>query len=160
MALADRFRYIAQRGREFAAALAQRPVTVTVRVEQHSGALGVQGTTLSSTTDTVITPAPKVRKLSAEPASWYGGGAAAQATGQLDADVYEIGPITRDWTVGAASGGYTIAQLAPTGGTTKRVLIILSGDGFPVGGEAFEIVSTDEHRPQSIRLVVKRTRQS
>lgn len=156
--MTDRFRRAADRGRRAAArpGVEQRPVTVTIRVQVYSGAIGAQGVTLSSTTDLVLSPSPKVEKLTAENAAWYGGGAASAATGALKLDVYRVGPVTKAF----AGGGYTLAQLTPAGGFDRRSLVILSGEGFPDGGEVFEVVDTDEHtHPQSIYLTVRRTKQ-
>lgn len=156
MTLRDALRRAADYGRRAAASVAQRPVTVTLRVESYSGAVGLTATTLVSTSDTTLDPSPKVVRLSAEDAAWFGGGAAAASAGLLSADVYRVGPVTKAYT----GGGYTLAQLLPTGATTKRVLVVLAGDEFEAGGESFQVVDVDEHsHPQSLYLTVKRTRQ-
>ena len=54
------FRIIANTVRRIPEALGQRTTNVTLRVRVYSGPVGASGTTLVSTTDTVLDPRPKV----------------------------------------------------------------------------------------------------
>lgn len=149
------FRAIADRVRAIPETLGQRPTTVTIRVRTYSGALGAQGTTLVSTTDTVLSPRPKVREVSGGSPSFFGGGTLALHNGELEAAVYEIGPITQAFP----GGGYTQSDVVPAGAYTKRVTVVLEGDEFTAGGEEFTIDQSDFTRPHRGMLRVIRTRQ-
>lgn len=153
---AERFRRAADRGRRVAAALEQRPVAVSVVVRTYSGAVGLATSSLSSTTTTLLDPAPKVVAAGEGASSAFGGDAPAATIARLRAGEYAVGPITKTF----AGGGYSAADLAPAGASTKRVTLILAGGGFAANGEHFEVVEVDDtSHPQSIYLRVARTRQ-
>lgn len=147
-------RAAADAGRRAAAAVGARPTTVSVVVVTYSGAVGVTGSSVVSTSTTVLSPAPRVRSGSAAP-SYLGGGTAAASAGVLLAGQYLVGPVTLDY----AGGGYTQAQLCPAAGEDRAVYYLLEGDEFSSGGERFRLVDADATRPHQITLVVERTAQ-
>jgi len=149
------FRAIADSVRRIPETLGVRATTVTIRVRAYSGPVGQQGVTLSSTTDTVLDPIPRVRQVSEGQRGYFGGGILSASTGALRVGEYEVGPITQDFP----GGGYTPGELAPAGGVSKRVTVLLSGDEFASGGEEFEIVQMDATRPFRTMLLVARARQ-
>ena len=151
---ADRFRRAANRGRIAAYRVAQRPTTVTIRVETYSGSVGANGVTLSSTSDTVLYPNPDVNPVG-DLDSWYGGGSGATSGAKLRAPQYSVGPITSLFP----GGGYADTTLAPTGGANKRVLVVLAGGDFPDAGESYSIADIEERSPQSTYLLVERSKQ-
>jgi hypothetical protein len=150
----DRYRAAANRGRIVAQAHGQRETTVTVRVETYSGPVGMAGTTLVSTTDTLLVPSPKVRRAGGV-ASYFGGGAAAGAGGPLEADEYEIGPITPPFP----GGGYSLAQLLPAGGATSRISVILAGEHFGTGERFVPVEEPDPVHAQHNLFRVRRSHQ-
>lgn len=151
---ADRFRRAAHRGRVVAYRVAQRPTTVTIRVETYSDSLGVSGATLSSTSDTVLYPNPDVNAIT-DSDTHYGGGSGATAGAKIKATRYRIGPITSLFP----GGGYEDTTLAPTGAKNKRVIVLLAGGEFPDAGELYAVVDIEEPTPQSTFLTVERTKQ-
>jgi len=147
-------RAAADAGRRAAEAVGARSTRVYVRTRSYTAAIHASGTTLVSTTDTEITPRPKVRQLGAGEASFYGGGPAA-APGLASARIYEVGPITLDY----AGGGYSLASLCPAEDTATRVTFVLVGDDFD-GSEEFDLVAPpDASRPHQTMLRMARTRQ-
>ena len=154
-AMRDAFRGLAASVRAIPEAMGVRGTTVIVRVRTYSGAVGAQGTTLSSTTDTVLSPIPKVAQVSEGAPSYFGGGLFTDSTGRTLAAEYEIGPITSDFP----GGGYTVAELAPASAVNKRVTLVLSGEEFASGGEEFEVVKVDATKPFRTMLAVVRVRQ-
>jgi len=148
------FRRIANAVRGIPEQFGTRNTLVTVRVRTYSGAVGAQGTTLSSTADTVLTPIPKVTQVVEGTPSYFGGGIFTNSTGRVLAGEYEVGPITQDFP----GGGYSPTDLAPAGSVSKRVTIVLTGDEFQSGGEEFEIVKLDATRPFRTMLLVTRVR--
>lgn len=159
MSLVDDLRAAAQAGRQAAADVEQRPTTVTIRVETYAAPINTltTGTTPSSTSDTVLTPSPKVMDLGTSDPSTFGGGVADDATGNLGATYYQVGPITQLWS----GGGYSLRDtLAPAGAVNKRVLVKLEGPAFQSGGELFDVVRSWQTSAQSTYLIVRRTRQS
>ena len=155
VAARDAFRAVADSARRVAEAMGQRPTKVTIRVRTYSGAVGANGVTLSSTTDTVLDPRPKVAQVTEGRPSYFGGGTIALHSGVADAGVYEIGPITQDFP----GGGYTQSDLAAPGAYNKRVTVLLEGEEFTSGGEEFTITNADFTRPHRGMLEVTRTRQ-
>lgn len=155
MGATEDFRALADAVRAIPEAIGTRTTSVTIRVRTYSGAVGAQGVTVSSTTDTLVTPRPKVRQLIEGKPSYFGGGVFTDSTGRVVAGEYEIGPITQDFP----GGGYTPADLAPTGAVNKRVTVLLAGDEFQSSGEEFEIVKLDASRPFRTMLAVARVRQ-
>lgn len=149
------FRSIADRVRRIPEALGQRTTQVTLRVRAYSGPVGAHGTTLVSTTDTVIDPRPRVREVTDGQRSYFGGGSLAASDGTALAGVYEIGPITQSYP----SGGYTQGSVVIAGAVTQRFTVLLEGDEFSAGGEEFEVTASDFTRPQRGMLQVTRTRQ-
>lgn len=123
-------------------------VDVVVRVRTYSGAVNANGTTLSSTSSTTLSPRPKVRRISEGDGSFFGGGTLDASNGKLLADELEVGPITPDH----ATGGYTLAELAPAGASNKRVDLL-------IGGVAYEIFDADSSKPFRITLKVRRSTQ-
>ena len=151
----EALRAAANRGRIAAESVGVRPVLVSVRVRVYNGPVGASGTTLVSTTDTALNPRPKVRMVSEGRGGYFGGGLYTDSTGRVLAGEYEVGPITQDFP----GGGYTPAELLPTGSVSRRVTLVLAGDGFQSGGEEFEAVKMDASRPFRTMLLVVRVRQ-
>ena len=150
-----RYRQLAERARRIPERFGLRPTKVTVRVRTYSGPVGAQGVTLSATTDTVLDPRPRVRQVTEGQKSYFGGGTLVLAGGDAAARVYEIGPIAQRFP----GGGYTPAEVAPPGGVTRRVTVLLEGDAFASGGEEFEVTALDWSRPLHGMVQVMRTRQ-
>lgn len=125
--------------------------SVYVRTETYAAAIS-DGSTPSSTSDVQILPIPHVEQLSVEDAIMYGGGVVTDSTGRVQSSVYSVGPITPL----ALGRGYAISDLMPTTSTpSKRVSLVLSGDGFQSGGEPMQIVRC-ETRAFRIMLTVRR----
>jgi hypothetical protein len=148
------FRRIANAVRGIPEQLGARNTSVIVRVRTYSGAVGAQGTTLTSTADTVLTPIPKVTQVIEGTPSYFGGGIFTDSTGRVLAGEYEVGPITQEFP----GGGYAPTDLAPAGSVSKRVTIVLTGDEFQAGGEEFEVIKVDATRPFRTMLLVTRVR--
>lgn len=155
VAARDAWRALANACRAIPESFGTRSTSVTVRVRTYSGAVGAQGTTLSNTADSVLSPRPRVRQVIEGNPSYFGGGIFTDSTGRVLAGEYEVGPITQEFP----GGGYSPTDLAPAGGVSKRVTIILDGDEFQTGGEEFEIVKLDATRPFRTMLLVTRVRQ-
>lgn len=151
----NRFRAIADRVRRVPEAHGQRPTQTTIRVRTYSSAVGAQGTTLATTTDTVLDPRPKVVQVTDGQRSYFGGGTVSLSNGLLVAAVYEVGPITQEFP----GGGYAQDDVAPPSGYTKRVTVVLEGPEFTTGGEEFAVDAADFTRPQRGMLRVVRARQ-
>ena len=151
----DAFRAIADAVRAIPEAIGTRGTKVTIRVRTYSGAVNAQGTTLTSTADTVISPRPKVLQVSEGIPSYFGGGLFTDSTGRSLAGEYEVGPITQLYP----GGGYDVGDLAPASGVSKRVTVVLEGDEFQPGGEEFEVIKVDATRPFRTMLLVTRVRQ-
>lgn len=149
------FRAIANAVRRIPEQLGQRTTSVTIRVRVFSAAVGATGTTLVSTTDTVLDPRPKVTQVTDGGPSYFGGGTVSLSNGTLVAAVYEIGPITQAFP----GGGYEQDDVAPAGGSSRRVTVLLDGTEFTTGGEEFEVDAADWTCPQRGMLRVVRTRQ-
>lgn len=142
-------------GRRAAESAGARGTTVTIRVREYSAPVGTSGASVSSTTDVVLDPRPKVSKTREGRSSYFGGSILGDSNGRMVAGEYDVGPITQDFS----EGGYTPADLAPTGSATRRVTVVLGGEEFRGGAEEFEIVAMDATRPHQIRLQVGRVRQ-
>lgn len=153
----DAIRRAADSGRK-AAEPWVRPTIVTVVVETWSGPVGAVGSTLLTTTSTVLSPRPKVAAVGDQGASAFGGGYASSSAGALVATAYEIGPITLDYP----GGGYTVAELLPLGASDKEVYVILSDGAYESTGERFEVVpgSLVATRAYQVTFQVQRTRQT
>lgn len=154
-ALRAQIRAAADVGRRAAESVGARSTLVTVRVRTYSGAVGLATSTVTATTDTALDPRPKVTQVREGRPSYFGGSILADSGGRLLAGEYEVGPITQDFP----AGGYTPAELAPAGSSSRRVTVLLSGDEYQSGGEEFEIVAMDATRPHRIMLQVGRVRQ-
>lgn len=154
MAVTDRFKRAADHGRRVAAAYGQRDVVVTLVVETWSDAVGRDGATLHGYSATPLDPPPKVTQASAEPSAFGGGGYVARAGGDVAAQGYVVGPITKRFP----GGGYDRSDLLAQGGSGKRVYYTLSGDEFD-GAEKFRVASVVRETPQSIWLELQRTEQ-
>jgi hypothetical protein len=161
-AFRDRLRRIVNRGDEIAEGLAVRPTTVTLRVRQYSGPVGVHGTTLTSTTDTVVSPRPVVQQVRQGPkgdqVGWLEGASLTDATGQPRTLRYEVGPIALTFTSGSG-GGYAPADFTPTDDATRRLTIVLAGPDFGADPVEFEVIRTSADDPLTFTLTVQRTRQ-
>lgn len=138
-----------------------RTITVKLRVETWSADINTPGATLSSTSDLVVTPRPKVRLAGEEVAVYYGAGPPDGVTGVGSANIYEVGPITPACT----AGGYSVLDLLRNTTTTaaRRVLLLLAGDG--IGATAttdvvHEIVRIDSTRPFRQMLTVRQAAQT
>jgi len=151
----EAWRSIADACRRIPEELGTRSTKVTVRVRAYSGPVGQTGVTVSSTTDTVLDPRPRVRQVSEGQRGYFGGGVLSASTGALRIGEYEVGPVTQDFP----GGGYAPSDLAPAGGATKRVTLLLEGEEFASGGEEFEIVHMDATRPLRTMLLAARVRQ-
>ena len=144
-------RAAADAGRRAAESVGARPTSLTIRTRTYSGAVHADGTSVSSTSDLTISPRPKVVPTGDGGSSFYGG---SPAVPRATAREYLVGPITLDY----GSGGYTLAQLAPTTNTTTRVTYLLSGDDFS-SDEEFDLAGYDASRPHQVTLRLIRTRQ-
>jgi len=151
----DAFRQIAGTVRRVPETLGQRTTQVTLRVRTYSGPVGAYGVTLTSTTDTILDPRPKVVEVTDGQRSYFGGGSLAQSDGTALAGVYEIGPITQSYP----GGGYTQGDVVIAAAPNKRFTYVLDGDEFTSGGEEFEVTASDFTRPQRGMVQVTRTRQ-
>lgn len=149
------FRAAADQGRRAAERVGVRSTSVTIRVRVYSGAVGAHGVTLVSTTDTVLSPSPRVTQISEGRPSYFGGGVFTDSTGRVVAGEYAIGPITPSYP----GGGYDATDLAPAGAVNKRVTVLLAGDEFQTGGEEFEVLKLDATAPLHVMLAVARVRQ-
>lgn len=154
MALADALRRAADAGRRAAQAAAQRPTTVTIRVQTYDDGVNVAGAALVSSTDTVVTPNPKVVPVADAPSA-FGGGDAVPTSGVLRATTFRVGPITPTFP----GGGYSADDLAPAGASNMRVSVMLAGGPFAAGGETHHVVALDASKPQSLYLLVTRSPQ-
>ena len=149
------FRAIADAVRRVPETLGQRTTKVTLRVRTYSGPVGAYGSTLQTTTDTVLDPRPKVVEVTDGQRSYFGGGSLAQSDGTALAGVYEIGPITQSFP----GGGYTQGDVVIAAAPNRRFTYLLDGDEFTAGGEEFEVTASDFTRPQRGMVQVTRTRQ-
>lgn len=152
--LRDAFRALADSVRAIPESMGTRGTSVTIRVRTYSAPVG-ESTAAATTTDTVLSPRPRVSQVSEGQRGYFGGGVLASSTGELRVGDYEIGPITQAFP----GGGYDPTTLAPAGGVSSRVTVVLAGDEFAAGGEEFEIVQMDATRPFRTMLLVRRVRQ-
>ena len=113
-----------------------RPTTVAVILRTYSGAIGLAGTTLTSTVTLTLSPSPKVSAPEAGEPSAFGGGFGGASSGDLLVPEYLIGPITLNHT----EGGYRVVDVVLPGAVNKNVSIALTGPAFD-GTEEFEVVS-------------------
>lgn len=148
------FRRIASAVRGIPEQFGARNTLVTIRVRTYTGPVGGAGVT-STAVDTVLSPIPRVNQVSEGRGGYFGGGILTDDQGRVLAGEYEIGPITQEFP----GGGYAPTTLAPAGGVTKRVTVLLAGDEFQSGGEEFEILRMDATRPFRTMLLVSRVRQ-
>lgn len=147
-------RSAANRGRVAAESVGVRSTEVTIRTRSYTAPIG-ESTSTATATDVVLSPRPRVRQVSEGQRGYFGGGVLASSTGELRVGEYEIGPITQDFP----GGGYSPTDLAPAGGVSTRITVVLSGEEFASGGEEFEIVQMDATRPFRTMLLVRRVRQ-
>lgn len=133
-----------------------RPTPVAVRVETYDADIA-DGVTASSTTDTAITPSPKVEKLSMDKASFYGANLTAAIQGRTLLRTYQIGPITPSF----GAGGSSLADLLGTASKRRRTLIVLGPDDdeFAGGAEVFVVVDYVS-KPLRFMLTVQEAAQS
>lgn len=143
-------RRAADTGRRAAERVGVRPTLVTVCLETWSGPVGTTGATLTSTDSLVLDPRPRVERIDAGHPSFYASGYGTTSEGTALAANYHVGPMT----LPASWIGYTLAQLMPAGGVTHRVYVKLEGDGFPAGGQRFEVHAHDGSRPHQSNLYV------
>jgi hypothetical protein len=148
------FRSLASAVRAIPETLGVRGTKVTIRLRTYTAPVGESGATATST-DIVLSPIPKVSQVSEGQRGYFGGGVLASSTGELRVGDYEVGPITQDFP----GGGYSPSDLAPAGGASKRVTVLLEGDEFASGGEEFEVVQMDATHPFRTMLLVRRVRQ-
>ena len=148
-------RKILAMGQGLAESLGTRPVEVVIRVRDYSAAIGAHTATPNATTDTVLSPRPAVRALSTrENDDGVITGPMTDATGRPLILRYGIDPIVLPFT----GGGYDPEAVVPQNTTTRRVTVLLRGEGFGADGEEFEVVRR-ETSAMSTKLVVERTRQ-
>lgn len=150
----DGWRALADACRRIPETFGTRSTSVTIRLRTYTAPVG-ESTATATTTDTILDPRPRVRQVSEGQRGYFGGGVLASSTGELRVGDYEIGPITQEFP----GGGYSPTDLAPAGGVTKRVTVLLQGDEFSSGGEEFEIIHMDATRPFRTMLLVRRVRQ-
>lgn len=150
----DGWRALANACRAIPETFGTRSTSVTIRLRTYTAPVG-ESTATATTTDTILDPRPRVRQVSEGQRGYFGGGVLASSTGELRVGDYEIGPITQEFH----GGGYSPTDLAPAGGVTKRVTVLLQGDEFSSGGEEFEIIHMDATRPFRTMLLVRRVRQ-
>lgn len=150
----DGWRALADACRRIPETFGTRSTSITIRLRTYTAPVG-ESTATATTTDTILDPRPRVRQVSEGQRGYFGGGVLASATGELRVGDYEIGPITQE----LPGGGYSPTDLAPAGGVTKRVTVLLQGDEFSSGGEEFEIIRMDATRPFRTMLLVRRVRQ-
>ncbi len=156
MGYKDSIRRAAEAGRRAAVPFV-RPTTVTVVVDQYDAPVGLDGSIMTSSTSTVVEPAPKVSSDGDGGASAFGGGFASTSAGGLVATEYTIGPIT----LKHSTGGYDVDDLLPAGGVERDVYVILAGGAFEGTGERFEVVpgSVDASRAHQFTFRVRRATQ-
>jgi hypothetical protein len=155
VSLSDALRAAANAGRTAAAAVDQRPTTVTIATVTYDASLNIAGAEATLTSALTLSPNPKVEPFAEGDPSWYGGNNGANAGALLRAGVYKVGPITPTFP----GGGYSVADLAPDAAANKQVVVSLAGGAFPAAGETYRIVGLDDAKPQSIFLFVARTKQ-
>lgn len=148
-------------GRRAADRIGERPVTVTIVMEQWSAPHNTLGAVKTSTLSSVtLSPSPKVTaEGEGDPSAFGGDGGESASTGVLRASRYRIGPVTRRFP----GGGYAAVQIltVPANPTQhKYVLLDDGGDNFLAGGERFIIQSCDVSRPHQITFIVARTDQT
>lgn len=155
----DAWRSLVGLGEALSESFGVRPTAVTLRVRRYSGPVHVHGTTLTSTTDTVVTPRPRVRQVrqgpKADQVAYRDEAQLTDATGQPVTLRYEVGPIPQAFE----GGGYSAADFTPTDDPTRRVTVVLAGDDFGAVPVEFEVVRTSADDPLTFTLVVQRTRQ-
>ena len=156
MSTLDVARRAAHAGRKAVALLGLRTTTVTIRAETYAVDIA-DGVAPTTQTDIVVTPTPKVVKLSDDKASMYGANPAGLVNGHAILSTYEVGPITPAFY----GGGMSLAQLLPgTRDTKHRTLFVLSGDDFAGGSEVCVVVRADATKPLRTMLVVQRAPQA
>lgn len=123
-------------GQQVLSDLEMHRVTVVVRVETWSAAVGTAGAT-KSTSDTTLSPNPPVVKVGDEE-SFYAGDGPQASTGAPRLAVYRIGPIPGR---SSTSTGYDLSHLLPQTSTTRRrSVLLLSGGEVGSTPVAFEVV--------------------
>lgn len=145
-------RAAADAGRRAAESVGARPTSVTIRTRTYTGSVNADGVSLSTTSDLVLSPRPKVTASGDGASSYYGG---SPAVDRALAREYTVGPITLAYD----GGGYTLSQLAPSPSPSVRVTYVLEGNDFESGGEEFELTGYDASRPHQVVLRLARTRQ-
>jgi hypothetical protein len=135
-----------------------RPYSVTVRLEQYSGAIAQGVTTMPPVSSLLITPAPKVEQLDDADASFYGGGnIISDSTGAMKMSVFRVSEITPAYNTGVFSGGYTERQLLPViANPSQRAVWLIVGPGLLPGGEPFEVVDPKFSDPFGWSFVARR----
>jgi hypothetical protein len=118
-----------------------RTVAVTIRTVTWSGYAMGDGTGTPS--NTVISPKPKVRQLTAREVAASGG--------LFTLEDLKVGPITPDYVCNGDSGGYSPAQLDPEGGPLTEILYILTGD---VDG-TYRLIRSDFTHPTGYFLILR-----
>jgi hypothetical protein len=120
-----------------------RTVAVTVRTVVWSGYAMGDGT--GTPTNTVISPKPRVKQVSAREVAASGG--------LFTLEDLKVGPITPDYVCGTDTGGYSPAQLDPEGGEKTEILYILTGD---VDG-TYRLIRSDFTQPTGYYLYLRNT---
>ena len=157
MAIGDAFKRAADYGRKAAdTRAAQRPWTVTVRLDTYSAPPRTQGATLVDRAPTTLAPNPKV-EFAADLASVFGGGLRSGPNPNLSAGQIRVGPLTPAYP----GGGYDPATLLPTPrDATQRVYLLVTGPGLSAAGEVFDIERVEADHPQRWFIVATRTSQT
>jgi hypothetical protein len=143
-------------GRRAAVAVGQRDTVVTLEVTTYDAAINVAGAAVSATSVTTLEPAPKVTRLGAGDPSYFGGSLASDAGGDLTADLFRVGPLTKP----CAGGGYDPATLLVDASASKSVRVRLVGDDHAAAGTLCRVLRIEGETPQSFTLIVQRTTQT
>ena len=140
----DRLRGLADKIRNVATPV--RPITGTVRQRIWPGRIG-QPNTNPRNVDTVLPIRYKVRELSSREISGSGG--------RYEDGAVKVGPITPPY-VSRGGGGFSAAQLNPTGSEHIEVLYVLTGDKT---GE-YKLIDLETTNSTSWFMVLNRSRQT
>lgn len=140
--LADGLRSL--RGPEAGAGFDVTTNQLTVRTRVWSGGLRGLGTTTD--TDVVVNQKYPIREVSSLEIAGSGG--------RYEQGDLKVGPITPAWVDGAQSGGFTTAQLNPTGADGTEIIYLIVGS-HP--GE-YQLIDLSSSRAFSYFLILGRRR--
>lgn len=92
---------------------------LTIRTRTWSGSSGLRGDAPSTDVDVVVAQIYKIQQVSTEEV--------LSSAGKYEQGDLRVGPITPSWTVGNKSGGYSPAQLNPTGAENVEIIYVIAG---------------------------------